>query len=130
MALLSLHNIVAIETYSSPCGRQSFVPVSLSRTGRWQCARAVGAAKGEGRTFSSDEKDENDEEKRQPFCPRSARTRWREARNGKGKKQRCQKMYQARRGGVFRVTREQGRELPSFRPMSGNAASANRHWRL
>ena len=48
MALLSPRNIIANETYSSPCGRQSFVPVSLSRSGRAMAGRAQ--PKGEGRT--------------------------------------------------------------------------------
>ena len=114
MALLSPHNIVAIETYSSPCGRQSSVTVSLSRTGRglrWPKTRDRHSA-ATRRTRTMRRRD-------------SLFVRDRRGRDGgrrgteKAKKQRCQKMYQDRRGGVFRVTREQSRELPSFRPMSG-----------
>ena len=76
------------ETYSSPCGRGKFCPCfSFShRAAAMASAASASTAKNEERTFS-DESDENEKEKRQPFCPRSAWTRWKEGRK-EGKKER------------------------------------------
>ena len=130
MALLCTCNIVAIGNLFFSLRTSKVLPVFLflasgsaavavARAARARAARAQSME----RTFS-DESDENEEEKRQPFCPRSARTRWKGGRNGKGKKQRRQKMYIGGAAAFFSGNPRADSRITII-PLSGNAPRGN-----
>ena len=73
MAPLCPCNIVAIGNLFFSLRTRKVLPVFLFLASGGVAVAATATAPDE-RTFS-EENDENEEEKRQPFCPRSARTR-------------------------------------------------------